>query len=159
MAEKSKKSEKKEVVNKSNSAIKMATEEQMETLRNFVKTYSADLFVSLHLNSAVSSAKGFEVYYSKSNNKANASGLTSKLFATRMVNALDANLNLVNRGVKKAEFVVTKNNTVPAIVVEIGFISNTSDRNKLKKASFQKKAAKTIYQCITSTFKKYPTDR
>ena len=61
MAEKSKKSEKKEVVNKSNSEIKMATEEQMETLRNFVKTYSADLSKQLRqldLITQISSNKG-----------------------------------------------------------------------------------------------------
>ena len=61
MAEKSKKSEKKEVVHKSNSEIKMATEEQMETLRSFVKTYSADLSKQLRqldLITQISSNKG-----------------------------------------------------------------------------------------------------
>ena len=61
MAEKSKKSEKKEVVDKSNSEIKMATEEQMETLRSFVKTYSADLSKQLRqldLITQISSNKG-----------------------------------------------------------------------------------------------------
>lgn len=121
--------------------------------------YSADLFVSLHMNFASSSkAKGTEVYYSKVNNK-KMSGLNSKMFASRMYRTLINDLNSKRRGVKQAGFVVIKNNTVPSILIELGFISNSSDRNKLKRISYQKKAAKSIYRGISNTFKAYPTKR
>lgn len=121
--------------------------------------YSADLFVSLHMNSSPSSkAKGIEVYYSKIN-KNKLSGLNSKMFASRMCNTLVQDLKNKKRGVKQAGFVVIKNNTVPSILIELGFISNSSDRNKLKKISYQKKAAKSIYRGIVNTFKAYPTKR
>lgn len=122
--------------------------------------YQADLFVSLHMNSASSSsANGTEVYYSKLNNSKDFSGITSKLFAQKMQSTLINTLNTNNRGVKQAGFVVIKNNTVPSILIELGFVSGSSDSKKLKKTSFQKKAAKTIYQGICDTFESYPTIR
>lgn len=124
------------------------------------KTYQADLFVSLHMNSAsTSSANGTEVYYSKENNKKNSAGLTSKTFATRMKNTLVDTLGNKDRGVKQAGFVVNKYNTVPSILVELGFLTGKSDSKKLKKESYQQKAAKAIYQGVVDTFKKYPTGR
>lgn len=122
--------------------------------------YQADLFVSLHMNSASSSsANGTEVYYSKLNNSKDFSGITSKLLAQKMQSTLTNTLNTKNRGVKQAGFVVIKNNTVPSILIELGFVSGSSDSKKLKKTSFQKKAAKTIYQGICNTFESYPTIR
>jgi len=124
------------------------------------KTYQADLFVSLHMNSASSSsANGTEVYYSKINNKKNSAGLTSKKFAARMKNTLVDTLDNKDRGVKQAGFVVNKYNTVPSILVELGFVTGKSDAKKLKKESYQEKAAKAIYQGIADTFKKFPTGR
>lgn len=122
--------------------------------------YQADLFVSLHMNSASSaSANGTEVYYSKLNNSKSFSGITSKLFAQEMLDTLVDTLGTKDRGVKQAGFVVIKNNTVPSILVELGFVTGNSDSKKLKKETFQKKAAKTIYQGICDTFEAYPTGR
>ena len=130
------------------------------TRPTLTKTYQADLFVSLHMNSAsTSSANGTEVYYSKENNKKNSAGLTSKTFATRMKNTLVDTLGNKDRGVKQAGFVVNKYNTVPSILVELGFLTGKSDSKKLKKESYQQKAAKAIYQGVVDTFKKYPTGR
>lgn len=127
------------------------------TRPKYSKKYSADLFVSLHMNKAPSSrAKGIEVYYSSANKK-KMSGLNSRMFASRMCNTLVKDLKSKNRGVKQAGFVVTKYNTVPAILIELGFLSNSSDRTKLKRASYQKKAAKSIYRGIVNTFKAYPS--
>lgn len=122
--------------------------------------YQADLFVSLHMNSASNTkANGTEVYYSKANNSKAFSNLTSKKFAENMLNTLVDSLGSKDRGVKQAGFVVTKYNTVPAILVELGFITGNTDSKKLKKASYQKKAAKALYQGIVDTFEEYPTER
>lgn len=122
--------------------------------------YQADLFVSLHMNSASSSsANGTEVYYSKVNNSKSFSGITSKLFAQEMLDTLVDTLGTKNRGVKQAGFVVIKKNTVPSILIELGFVTGNSDSKKLKKTTFQKKAAKTIYQGICDVFDTHPTGR
>lgn len=129
------------------------------TRPTYSQKYQADLFISLHMNSASSFANGTEVYYTATNNKKSFSGITSRLFAKNMQKKLVTALGTRDRGVKQAGYVVTKYNTVPSILIELGFISGSSDRKKLKKASFQKKAAKTIYKGICDTFEKYPTKR
>lgn len=122
--------------------------------------YHADLFVSLHMNSASNtSANGTEVYYSKANNSKAFSNLTSKKLAQNMLDTLVDTLDSKDRGVKQAGFVVAKNNTVPAILIELGFITGKIDSKKIKKTSYQKKAAKAIYQGIVDTFEEYPTER
>lgn len=125
----------------------------------YSKKYQADLFVSLHMNSASPSANGTEVYYSSANNKKDFSGITSKLFAKKMQANLVNTLGTKNRGVKQAGYVVIKYNTVPSILIELGFITGNSDQKKLRQASFQQKAAQNIYQGICATFKQYPTKR
>jgi len=126
----------------------------------YSKTYQADLFVSLHMNSASSSAaNGTEVYYSSANNSKSFSGITSKLFAQKMKNTLVSTLGTKDRGVKQAGFVVIKHNTVPAILIELGFVTGSTDSKNLKKEAFQKKSAKAIYEGICSTFEYYPTER
>lgn len=81
------------------------------------------------MNSAnSSSANGTEVYYSKANNSSSFSGITSKLFAKKMQSTLVNALGTKNRGVKQAGFVVIKNNSVPSILIELGFITGSSDK-------------------------------
>lgn len=125
----------------------------------FAGSVGADCFISLHMNSASSSAKGTEVYYSVTNNKNTASGLTSEKLATHFQKSIVNGLSTNNRGVKTAQFVVIKKNTVPAILVELGFISNTEDRAKFTNSKYQKKAAKLFYDSIVDIFKQYPTNR
>ncbi len=127
----------------------------------FASKVGADLFVSLHMNSAYSSyAKGMEIYYSKENNKATSSGLTSKKLAKQMLKTLKQNLNeSKTRGVKTARYYVTYRNTVPAILIELGFLSNSSDYSKITSEKYQNQAAKSIFECISKVFEQYPTDR
>ena len=121
--------------------------------------YHADLFVSLHMNSGSSSANGTEVYYSSHNNKKNSAGLTSRTFAKKMLSTLTTDLGSNRRGVKQAGFVVIKHNTVPSVLIELGFVSSPKDSKKLRQSTYQTKAAKSIYRGISNVFRSYPTDR
>lgn len=126
----------------------------------FAKSVGADAFISLHMNSAKSSsANGTEVYYSVSNNSKRFGGITSKKMATLFKNKLVRDLGTKSRGTKSAAYYVLKHNTVPSILIELGFISGSSDYSKLKSSSFQKKAAKSIYEGIVSMFSTYKTGR
>lgn len=126
----------------------------------FASEVGADLFISLHMNSCSRpSVNGMEVFYSKNNNGERKSGLTSRILARRMLNKLTGDLKASSRGVKQAGFYVIKHNTVPAVLVELGFLSGRGDYRKLTSAAYQKKAAKSIYQCVESVFKEYPTGR
>ena len=126
----------------------------------YAKSVGADLFISLHMNAATStSAKGTEVFYSTVNNKTLANGLNSKKVATYFEKNLSSSLGMNSRGVKTANYVVIKKNTVPAVLVELGFISNSSDREKLADEDFQKKSAKKMYELTEDIFEDYPTGR
>lgn len=125
----------------------------------FAAAVGADCFISLHMNSAASNASGTEVYYSASNNSKTASGLTSAKLASYFEKNIVSSFSMNSRGVKTAQFVVIKKNTVPAILIELGFISNESDREKFTNVTYQKKAAKLFYNLTVDIFKKYPTGR
>lgn len=126
----------------------------------FAAEVEADLFVSLHMNSASNrSANGMEVYYAKSNNRVTDTGLSSQKLARKMHDRLENNLTIPSRGVKKAEFYVLRHNTVPSILIELGFISGNRDYNKITSPAYQKKAAQNIYEGIADIFKAYPTGR
>ncbi len=126
----------------------------------FASKVHADLFVSLHMNSCGrSSVNGMEVYYSKENNATAATGLNSRTLAKRMLKKLKNDLNASSRGVKKAGFVVTKYNTVPAILIELGFLSGNSDYSKLTSHTYQDRAARSIYEGISAIFERYSTGR
>ena len=125
----------------------------------YASKVGADFFISLHMNSATSSAKGTEVWYSKTNNDPTSSGLTSYKLAQTLCENLTSKLGNYNRGVKNNIFVVTKTNTVPAVLIELGFVSNSSDLKKLKDPDYRLNAAQVIYDSIEQIFNEYPTGR
>ncbi len=57
-----------------------------------------------------------------------------------------------NRGVKNANFVVLKNFEMPAVLLEIGFISNTEELKNLLDPQFQQMTAILVYNAINSYF-------
>ncbi len=126
----------------------------------FASLVEADLFVSLHMNSATAtSAAGTSVYYSKLNTSTTSGGLNSQIMAKTFADNLSAALGTKNRGIYTENFVVVKETRMPAVLIELGFISNAGDRKLITTASTQKIAAKTIYKTIVSFFKEYPTGR
>ena len=60
-----------------------------------------------------------------------------------------------NLGVKQAPFYVLVGATMPAILVETGFLSNNSDASKLKTSAYRKKVAKGIYDGLKEYISKY----
>lgn len=57
-----------------------------------------------------------------------------------------------NRGIKEGNFVVLKNFKMPAILVEIGFITNAEDRKYLANPQFQQATAVLIYNALSRYF-------
>lgn len=115
----------------------------------FASEVGAELFISLHLNSNnKSSINGTEVYYYKENTSVSKNGINSYQLAKSLVNNLSSSLGTKNRGVIHADFVVVKYNTVPAVLIELGYMTNSSDLTKITSAEYQKKTAKTIVQTV-----------
>jgi N-acetylmuramoyl-L-alanine amidase len=79
----------------------------------------------------------------------------SREFATRIESALyglssKANPTGKNRGVKRAPFVVLIGASMPSVLAEIGFLTNTNDEALLKKADHRQKIAEALYKGIAS---------
>jgi N-acetylmuramoyl-L-alanine amidase len=126
----------------------------------YASKMGADLFVSLHMNaSTAASAYGTEVYYSENNNQPNAAGLTSKTLANIMVSNLCSGLGTLNRGYKSEKYTVVHRNTVPAVLIEMGFLSNKNDYAKLSDPVFRDNAVRLIYETLLQVFEQYPTGR
>ena len=89
-------------------------------------------------------------YYSSDNSQADRSKVLAQDIQKETLNAL-ATYKLgpnEDRGVKDAPDYVVKYTTMPAVLIELGFISNSVEEKHLGSAEFQKQAALGIYQGI-----------
>ena len=78
----------------------------------------------------------------------------SREFAGKMQTALysaavRSNAAARNRGVKKAPFVVLIGATMPSILVEIGFVSNSREETLLKRPEHRQKLAEALYHGLS----------
>ncbi len=97
---------------------------------------SADLFVSVHCNSYEdSSISGFEGYYHN--------GTKGQRLAEYILAAADA-LGVKTRNVKDENFQVIRDTTMPAALMEIGFLSNPAERARLQSADYQDTIAQAV---------------
>ncbi len=109
----------------------------------FANTINADLFLSIHCNSATNNlAAGIETFVI--NNADNNTKKLADMVQTQLINETKA----TNRGVKEANFAVLRETTMPAILVEIGFLSNLEEENKLKNDEYINKISESIVKSI-----------
>lgn len=124
------------------------------------KKVGADLFVSLHMNANNSSSpKGTEIYYTGSNKATTQNGLNSKILANMFLNSLPGMVGTDKRYISDQSLAVCRENTVPAVLIELGFMSNSSDLKLMVDPDFQEKSAKAIYDTLCEVFSAYPTGR
>ena len=109
----------------------------------------AGLYVSVHCNSAESNARatGMEVYHYTHASEA------SKRAARIIYDKLLPASGLRGRGVKADNFAVLRETKMPAVLVELGFVSNPDDRAKLTYSAWQDDAAKAIADGIIEALK------
>lgn len=122
----------------------------LEQRTDFAKKNYAETFVSIHVNAAGSSAaKGTEVYYDSSTNP-NAS--ESKQLANKIHNSILKGADMADRGVRDQRFYVVRNNNVAAVLVELGFITNSADFKKLSSDQYAEIYAEAIYQGLVQYY-------
>ncbi len=107
----------------------------------------ADAFVSIHYNSALtSSANGTMVcFYSESKDL----GLARAIEAP-----LKGGIGIRNNGLAFGNFKVIRENSVPSVLLEMGFLSNASDEGTISSDDYQRSAAKTIADGLQLYFSK-----
>ncbi|MDY6784402.1 MAG: N-acetylmuramoyl-L-alanine amidase [Cyanobacteriota bacterium] len=105
----------------------------------------ADLFVSIHANAASSSsARGVETFYYA----------TGRELAQSIQSSIIRRTGMTNRGVKRANFYVLRNTSMPAVLVEVGFVTNSSDAAKLSSPAFRRQMAEAIAEGILNHVKR-----
>lgn len=114
---------------------------------------NGDLFISIHANSFNGSGHGTETYYysASQNPNVNQSKAAAKYIQNRLLEAWELN----DRGVKNGDFHVIRENSMPAVLVELGFIDNKTDNDKLRSPQWRELAAKAIYLGILDYYHHY----
>lgn len=103
---------------------------------------SRSIFVSVHYNWARrSQARGIEVFYYTDKSR--------RLAANILIEALRVYPTL-NRGIKTARFYVLRNNKRPAVLLELGFLSNYSDNRYVQQAGYRQKLAERVAEGIAA---------
>jgi N-acetylmuramoyl-L-alanine amidase len=107
------------------------------------------IFVSLHYNySRGGSGSGVETYYHFSSSYSLAAYIQAYLVQRT---------HMTNRGVKRANFHVIRNTVRnPAVLVECGFVSNSTERSRMMTGEFRAKIAEGIAAGIVAYKKANP---
>ncbi len=131
------------------------------------RRHRADLFLSLHFNAADarrSSVEGAEVYcmtpVGASSTNARGAGADAprhtgnqhdeeNLFlAYQMQKALTRDLDVEDRGVRRARFAVLRDAAMPAVLIEAGFMSHPREGKKIFTSAYRQKLAETIVRGV-----------
>jgi len=114
-----------------------------------MRDYPDAVFVSIHLNKfTTSAANGSQVFYS---GKTEGSKILGNFIQSSIVNRLQPENTRVNKQATSSTYVLY-NATIPAVIVECGFLSNKAELEKLKQEEYQQKMAFCIYCGINDYF-------
>ncbi len=113
----------------------------------------ADALVSIHMNAAENTlVNGTETLYK---NHANDTGetLTSKELAELIQKSIIGATGNNDRGIKhRTDLLILNGTTVPAVIVEVVFISNVGDALKISQEDYQDTVARAIAEAIEEAF-------
>jgi N-acetylmuramoyl-L-alanine amidase len=111
---------------------------------SFANKTNADIFVSIHANASRGKRRdinGLETFYFKGwRGRSLAKGIQKQI--------LRVSPGSPDRGVKQGRFYVIKNTKMPAVLVEIGFLTGRLDARRLEKTTHRKRIAYAIAKGI-----------
>ena len=110
----------------------------------------ANLYISVHSNSTtdgqMSKYNGTEVMYDELKEE---EGLSSRHLAQICLEEITGATGSKNNGLTYGNGIyIIRNNEVPAALIEVGFMTNQEELNKLNSPEYQKQAAQGIYNAI-----------
>ncbi len=156
-------------------------ENRSKIANDTMKKYGHTIFLSIHVNASISTKPyGFETWYIVDDYKRNiiekghASNdndienilnsmandelyIDSKKLATEIQNSLNIQIGNVSkdRGVKENTYIVVKNSIMPAVLVEIGFLSNNYEAKRLTNESYSNKIITGIFKGMCDFINEY----
>ncbi|MBD3918856.1 N-acetylmuramoyl-L-alanine amidase [Paenibacillus sp. PR3] len=104
----------------------------------------ADAFISVHANSFTAATNGTETYYNRAD---------SKPFAQIMHKYLVKATGLKDNGVRFGDFKVIRETTMPAILLESGYLTNATDSKALFDSAVQSRIAAAIVSGLKEQLK------
>lgn len=139
----------KEILERENIEVVLTRDEDVDMdlkeRTKFANSTGADLFVSLHCNTSEEvSASGLECYYEKQGDK-------GKELAENIMEAAAATGKIETRELRTEMMYVVRFTEMPATLVEMGFMSNAEELEKLCRTSYQQILAQAIADGILST--------
>lgn len=105
-------------------------------------SWGADIYVSIHCNSSTPAARGTETFSFPGSSR-------GAELARRMQTALTQTLGTEDRGVKTANFAVLRRSAMPAVLVELAFLTNPAEEKLLSDPAVHKKCAAALYTALT----------
>ncbi len=106
--------------------------------------WSADYFISIHTNSSTRpEASGVEAYVYRL-------GGSSERLAQSIVDSVSDELGSINRGVMQANFAVLRRSNMPAVLVELGYLTNATEALNLNSPAWQRAVAEAIFDGIVN---------
>ena len=114
--------------------------EERADMANF---FQADLFLSVHINSARTLAQGTESFVHRKNRNS-----WTEYFAQLLQLEYTYYAKRKSRGVKRANFSVLRETNMPAVLTEVGFISHAQEEKYMKSRRGYKKLASCIYRAF-----------
>lgn len=118
----------------------------LEGRTDMANDLDADLFVSIHAN-AISLSRpdvsGLETYYYQSGRR------LAEIIHWSILNGV----NIQDRGIRRARFFVLRHSTMPAVLVEVGFVTGTDDASRLKDPAHRRQMAEAIARGVIEYIK------
>ncbi|MFT8319933.1 MAG: N-acetylmuramoyl-L-alanine amidase [Bacillus sp. (in: firmicutes)] len=122
--------------------------DQFLSLQNRVNLSSslhADAFISIHYDSVKDpTIKGMTSYYYTSSQKELANELHESIIEAT---------NLTDRGIRKNNYFVLRENSQPATLLELGYLSNAAEEMFVSTQQYQETVSTAIYKGLTNYFK------
>lgn len=104
--------------------------------------FDADIFISVHSNAARNAnARGTEVYFFTP---------FSHMMAATSARNVSAGLDTINRGERRAAFTVTTSPRFVSVMVEVGFMTNRYEYEKLINPSYQQRVARGLANAVAT---------
>lgn len=118
--------------------------QELQARVDLVDVYNADVFISIHTNANENpDIHGAMTFYYNDISKRLASNIQ-----TSMIKFTEA----TDKGTEKENFYVLRNNKIPAVLVEMGFITNKNEAIKLNDDVYRNVLVNGIYKGIVNYF-------